>query len=123
MTLQTTTGIRRNETETRNPEAMSPTRLARENTRFAGTGGVSEGNRSLGFRPGFRDSRTGRVYASRFADGRPAPFHLLDGLPPHLISRYTESGRAIEAVGALESGFLADDRFLTREQAARALMH
>ena len=41
--------------------------------RFAGTGGVSEENAGLGFRPAFCDADTDRIYASRFADGRLAP--------------------------------------------------
>lgn len=123
MTPLTTTATRPGDTRPRNPEAMSLNTLARENERYAGTGGVSRGNRSLGFRPGFRDARSGDVYPSRFANGRPAPIHMLDGLPSHLISRFSASGRAIEAVETLESGFIAGDRFLTREQAAKAVMH
>ena len=53
--------------------------LARENRQFRHTAGVSEGCRSRHFVPAFYDAATGRSYPSRFADGRPAPLHLLDG--------------------------------------------
>ncbi len=55
--------------------------LLAHNRRFAGTAGVSAGNREQGFRPAFFDTDKGSVHLSRFADGRPAPMHVLDGLP------------------------------------------
>ena len=54
--------------------------LKRENVVHDGTGGRSQANSGLGFRPAFYDFATQRIYPSRFADGRLAPFHLLDGL-------------------------------------------
>ncbi len=66
---------------------VNETRLQLENVTHAGTGGVSRGNASLGFRPAFLDSATFAVYPSRFANGSPAPFHLLDGLPDEIIGR------------------------------------
>ena len=59
--------------------------LAQENRQYANTGGVSAINRSQRFIPAFYDTATGRAYRSRFADGRPAPIHLLDGLPESLV--------------------------------------
>ena len=55
--------------------------LEAENQSFAGTGGISSANRHYGFTPGFLDRETGAVYCSCWADGTPAPFHALDGLP------------------------------------------
>lgn len=60
---------------------MNPMMLQRENSAYEGSGGVSAANRSLGFRPAFRSLETGSVYPSRFADGRSAPIHVIDGLP------------------------------------------
>jgi hypothetical protein len=60
---------------------MTEQRLRKENLAFAGTGGVSQGNRTSGFIPGFCDTATGQVQISRFKNGTPAPFHLLEGLP------------------------------------------
>src|SRR5262245_21292407 len=97
--------------------AMTPQQLALENARYRGTGGVSE-NCSAGFSPAFRDTETGVVCLSRFADGRPAPFHVLDGLPNELvISRDWHFGR-VSAKPSVVSGFVHEGRFYTREEAA-----
>jgi len=66
--------------------------LEDQNRRFIGTGGVSKENRGLGFIPAFHDKETGSVYLSRFADGRPAPMHLLDGLPDDVVVSRSASG-------------------------------
>ena len=96
---------------------MTQQQLALENARYQGTGGVSE-SCSPGFLPAFRDTQTGVVYTSRFADGRPAPFHVLDGLPNELvISRGRHCGGVI-ARPSVVSGFVHDGRFYTREEAA-----
>jgi hypothetical protein len=95
--------------------------LRQENERYAGSGGVSRENRSLGFRPAFRDDATGKVYPSCFADGRAAPFHLLDGLPDAVVIRRNDCGRVLTAKPGLISGFLLNDRFYTRDEAAAQL--
>ena len=99
--------------------AMSRRVLHRENGRFRGTGGVSGENRALGFRPAFLDTRTQTVYLSRFANGEPAPLHLLDGLPEELVLSRDASGRALAARATLVSGFVLDGCFYDREAAAR----
>jgi hypothetical protein len=96
---------------------LSEQTLANENRRFFGTGGRSEENAGLGFLPAFRDQGSGMVYRSRFADGRPAPFHLLDGLPDELVAR-EDSGRVTGARTALVAGFVLGGCFFTREEAA-----
>jgi hypothetical protein len=68
--------------------------LRQQNRAFRGTGGVSAENRALGFAPAFLDTQTGAVYRACFADGRPAPMHLLEGLPPTLVVAH-EAGRNI----------------------------
>ncbi|ANQ84375.1 hypothetical protein [Azoarcus olearius] len=92
--------------------------LGRENDQYRGTAGVSSGNRDRGFRPAFLDGETGRVFLSCHADGRPAPFHLLDGLPAELTIR-DPAGRVRGAKASLRSGFVLDDRFYSREEAAQ----
>lgn len=94
--------------------------LGSENAAFQGTGGVSAGNRRRGFRPAFLDWDTGRIFLSCFADGRPAPFHLLDGLPPE-VTELDASGRVRAAKSSLRSGFVLGDRFFSREEAASFL--
>ena len=93
--------------------------LRDENRQFEGSGGVSRGNRSYGFLPAFRDSQTGAVYLSRFANGRVAPMHLLDGLP--LITRRTASGHVAAVTGSVTATSLGEGCFYTRDQAANAV--
>ena len=93
-------------------------RLAGENTRYAGSGGVSAGNADLGFRPAFCDTQTLRVYASQFADGRAAPFHLLDGLPAEVVECRDAAGRVTRIKSTLVSGFVRMGRFFTRDEAS-----
>jgi len=92
--------------------------LERENRAYLGSGGRSQENREFGFRPAFRDEETGVVYASRYSDGRLAPFHLLDGLPDEVIVARTDNGRIASVKSSLVSGFTLDQRFLTRDEAA-----
>ena len=101
--------------------AMTDSRLKQENVRHAGSGGVSRGNRRYGFRPAFMDLETAAVYLARFADGRPAPFHLLDGLPDELVLSRDAAGRAAEIRASVISGFEQQGHFYTRDEAAEAL--
>jgi hypothetical protein len=94
--------------------------LKQENAEHAGTGGRSQGNRGLGFRPAFLDFATQTIYLSRFADGRLAPFHLLDGLPDEVVADRLANGRVIAAKATLISGFERNGYFYTRSAARRA---
>jgi hypothetical protein len=96
-------------------------RLEQENVQYTGTGGVSAGNRRLGFRPAFLDCATMQVYPSCFADGRPAPFHLLDGLPEDVVIDRADDGRVKRVKSSIVSGFERGGFFYTRRAAARAL--
>lgn len=96
--------------------------LALETSCYRGTGGVSENNRTLGFHPAFSDHETGIVYLSRFADGRLAPCHLLDGLPAELVLARNERGRVMCVKSSVVSGFVHDERFYTRDEAAAMLV-
>src|SRR5215813_5501753 len=92
--------------------------LVAENAAYAGTGGISEGNRSQGFAPGFLDTETGATYRSCDADGRPARFHRLDGLPDSLVEARTPAGRIARVKRSIVSGFLRADHFYARSEAA-----
>lgn len=103
-------------------QAMTENVLRQENLAFRGTGGLSQENHSVGFRPAFLDSDTGIVYASCYANGEPAPFHLLDGLPEELVMARHATGRVAAVKQTVVSGFVLRERFYTREQAAQAVM-
>jgi hypothetical protein len=92
--------------------------LENENRKFLGTGGRSQENRSLGFCPAFMDAETGIVYRSCFSNGQPAPCHLLDGLPDEVVLTRDLAGRVVTVKSSMVSGFVLDQRFYSREQAA-----
>lgn len=100
---------------------MNEKRLKHENRAHAASGGRSQANSSLGFRPAFLDFATQAIYPSRFADGRPAPLHLLDGLPNEVVVIRAPSGRVIAAKATLIAGFERNGFFYTRTAAARAV--
>lgn len=103
-------------------QAMTESVLGQENCMFRGTGGISEENRDVGFRPAFLDSGTGIVYASCYANGKPALFHFLDGLPEEVVVARHATGRVAAVKQSVISGFIRHERFYTREQAAQAVM-
>lgn len=100
---------------------MSPAQLESENGHYLGSGGRSQENAGIGFRPAFLDPQTRTVYLSRFADGRPAPFHVLDGLPDALIAQRHIDGRVARTRVVMISGFVRGGEFFTRDQAAAAV--
>ena len=102
--------------------ALTKTSIALESASYRGTGGVSENNRCVGFQPAFIDHETCTVYVSRFPDGRPAPCHLLDGLPAEVVLARGEQGRVTRVKGSVVSGFVHDDHFYTRDEAAALLV-
>ena len=60
------------------------------------------------FVPAYYDSATETVYLSRYSDGTVAAVHVLDGIPAALSDKVIV-------------GFVRDNRFYTREQAAEIL--
>jgi len=97
---------------------MTHERLARETVAYRGSGGTSEESCGLGFRPAFLNVETGIVYPSCFADGRPAPFHLLDGLPGEVVLLRDAAGRVVVVKPDVVAGFVREGRFYTRVEAA-----
>jgi len=92
--------------------------LAKENLEFTGTGGISKENQSLGFSPAFCDTETGQIYLSCNKDGTPATIHMLDGLPEELIIERDQQDNIVAVKSSVIPGFVKDDKFYTREQAA-----
>lgn len=102
-------------------QRLTALHLVEENQAFAGTGGVSSGNQHRGFRPAFLETGSGEIYLSRFADGRPAPVHVLDGLPSALVTKRTPAGRVSATLGSVIAGFVRGGQFYTREQTAELM--
>jgi hypothetical protein len=97
--------------------------LRKENRAYRGTGGVSAGNRTVGFIPAFCDTATGRVEPSRPADGSPAPMHLLAGLPEEWIVTRGDRDQVVAVKSTVIAGFVRAGVFYTRAQAAQAALH
>ncbi len=95
--------------------------LINDNRRYSGTGGVSEENRSEGFKPAFQDLETGKIYLSRTRDGRCASLHLLDGLDDEVVLTRSPEGRVTAIKHSVVAGFIRCEEFFTRAQAAAAL--
>lgn len=95
-----------------------PSFLVEENLQFAGTGGISANNVQARFCPAFQDVSTGQVVISRFRDGRPAPFHLIDGLPDDWFTGKDVAGKVSKLKDSVVSGFVRFGLFYTRQQAA-----
>jgi hypothetical protein len=68
--------------------------------------------------PAFRDTSTGVIYPSRFTDGRPAPVHVVDGLPDSAVLSRSPDGRVAALKQTVVAGFSWGGRFYTREEAA-----
>lgn len=101
---------------------LTPKRIANENAAHAGTAGRSQENAGFRFAPAFLDFATCTIHPSRFADGRDAPFHTLDGLPDEMVIDRAPSGRVVAAKASLISGFVRAGFFYTRTAAARAVV-
>jgi hypothetical protein len=72
------------------------------------------------FRPAFYDHNTCTIYLSRFPNGTPAPFHMLDGLPEEIVTdRF--NGRVVSIKASIVSGFERNGYFYTRTAAAKLL--
>lgn len=99
----------------------SCTRLKNENHQFFGTGGVSQNNAQYGFIPAFRNENTGVVILSKTANGDIAPIHLLEGIPNTWFNKQTATDERLALRDDISSGFVRQDVFYTREDAANAV--
>jgi len=100
-------------------QMLTEERLRRENLAFAGTAGVSAASSRRRLRPAFRDPVSGRVEVARYEDGRPAPVHIICGLPAEWVSERDAQGHITAIRSDIESGFVRDGVFYTREEAAQ----
>lgn len=88
----------------------------REQMQLRAHGPIIDG---LRLTPGFLDKETGKIYSSCFADGRPAPVHLLDAIPEELVAVRDETGRPRKLASSVISGYISGTQFYTREEAAQ----
>ena len=128
MTGQPSADMKEQKDKVRSPVAviskrgpLSEFELRLENSLFKHTGGVSENNHASGFTPAYRNIRTGEIAISRFANGEPAPVHVLEGLPEEWVIARDAQGYVRRVLATIVSGFLRNGRFYTREAAARVL--
>ncbi|MGW8228518.1 MAG: hypothetical protein ACWGOW_06435 [Gammaproteobacteria bacterium] len=85
--------------------------LHSENQLFAGTGGISPINRSLDFQQGFYDIESGQIAMFCFANVRPAPIHIMDGLPADRVTARNTGGEVISVKASVVSGFTRGGRY------------
>ncbi|MEW5755978.1 MAG: hypothetical protein AB1810_06700 [Pseudomonadota bacterium] len=102
-------------------ETLTDNDIHQQGLKYQGTGGCSQVSSPLGFQPAFLDTATRTIYLSRFADGRLAHLHILDGLPEELVVERAEDGRVLTIKPSLVSGFAKDGRFYTRDECASLL--
>jgi hypothetical protein len=101
------------------PCTLSEDVLDQQNRNFQSTAGISANNRNSGYVPAFRNRFSQAFVISCYLDGRPAPFHLLDGLPDSWVLERDSEGHVVRAQPGVEAGFVRDGLFFTREEAAR----
>jgi hypothetical protein len=98
--------------------AMTKDQLNQQNLTYQNTQGISSNCAMSGYTPAFQDTLTGEIHLSKFADGRLAPIHVIDGLPQEWIVQRDENQRAILARDTIIAGFVRDGVFFTRKQLA-----
>ncbi|MEE4300733.1 MAG: hypothetical protein V2J24_14940 [Pseudomonadales bacterium] len=97
---------------------LSAQRIDAEHRHFVATVGVGTETVHPQRIPAFRDSRTGRIEISRFEDGRPAPMHLIEGLPDEWALAHDADGHIRVLKAEIACGFVCGGRFYTRAEAA-----
>ncbi|MGB5568342.1 MAG: dihydroorotase [Sedimenticolaceae bacterium] len=100
-------------------QSLSDSELRTQNRAYLGSGGVSQRNRHAGFVPAYKNLQTGEAIVSRFADGRPAPVHVLEGLPDEWVASRDRHGNIRRIFASVIAGFVREGCFYTREAAAR----
>lgn len=100
-----------------NQIALTVAGLQAESDAFEGRGGTSAEANCCGFEPAFLDRDSGKIYRSCFANGIPAPVHMLAGLPDEIVLTKDDKGQIIAIKPSVVSGFVRAGNFYTREQA------
>ena len=93
---------------------MNKLTLIAQNRQFEGTRGTSQ-YAGPTFRPAFLDKHTGRVEIARYFGGKPAPVHVISGLPRAWAEQLDESGAVAALRDGIIAGFESDGVFYTRD--------
>ncbi len=101
--------------------SLTSSALADQNETFSDTAGLSQNNSHAGFVPGYQDTQTGETHISRYANGKPAPIHLLEGLPDDWVARRDAEGHVAETKSGIVAGFIRDGEFFTRDAVLETL--
>jgi len=99
-------------------QPLNPRTLRQQTLAFRGTCGESRLAGGKGFLPAFCDPASGRVELARLANGQPAAMHLITYLPADWTASRDGAGRVLTLRPGIVAGFVRDDRFFTREEAA-----
>jgi len=91
--------------------------LASEVIKFRGKGGVATEVKGLGLKPAFRHEKTGEIFKSLNEEGKESNIHLLEGIPEKYVTERHADGDVIAVSPEIESGFIKDGKFYTRNDA------
>lgn len=92
--------------------------LRQENLAYIDSGGVSANAQKVHLVPAFQDVETGRIEIARMQNGCPAAMHLIVGLPEEWAVNHDLSGQISALKATIIAGFVRENVFYTREQAA-----
>ena len=71
--------------------------------------------------PAFKNILTGQVRLSRDSKGHVSPIHRLDYLPTTWIAQCDQAGRPCKLKSIIIAGYMWNDRFYSRAEAAAVL--
>ncbi len=94
--------------------------LQEQTAAYCGTCGESAVATTQNFLPAFQNTTNGEVALSRLKTGNPAPMHLLSYLPIHWAASVDSNGLVTELQPGIVAGFVRDNRFYSRAEAAEA---
>lgn len=74
-----------------------------------------------GFTPAFLNAESGDIAFAKFANGFPAPVHIVEGLPENWFKQPNKKSGKEDLKQEIVSGFIREGHFFTREEATQQL--